>query len=155
MSAFLCSARHISQIVHAADRQAPLGRCASHRLMRTTDNRLWTDHEFTFYTLLNTNVMSLRARYPGHPHDEEAIDHIFQSQPERDLSLVALLKLIQCYRYQSCEHQGWDGSPAEEWTRHLSAHLIRIMPCYEEAEWSLEGRVPAYSVGGSSASEML
>jgi hypothetical protein len=85
-----------------------------------------------FTLLLTENLKSLAARYG----DEGAIEghkhHLFLSVP---LPPLTVIKLAQSYRYQSCEHDGWEGSTAEVWTARLIASLIHKLPGYDETPW--------------------
>lgn len=56
---------------------------------------------------------------------------------------VSLLKQVQCYQYQSCEHPGWKASNAYRWTTALRDQLERAgysytSPGYDEAPWGLD-----------------
>ncbi len=42
--------------------------------------------------------------------------------------LVAILNLVACYEYQTCEGRGWDTSPAREWSRWLRDEALRRLP---------------------------
>lgn len=42
--------------------------------------------------------------------------------------LVAILKLVDCYDYQTSESRGWDKSPARAWSRHLRNEALRRLP---------------------------
>ena len=48
---------------------------------------------------------------------------------------VELLKLINCYEYQSCEHPGWHESQSHTLTQALTHHAISRLPGYDEAWW--------------------
>ena len=57
----------------------------------------------------------------------------------RRLSAVALLKAVNCYEYQSCEHPGWKRSQAYAFCQALRSALIRELPGYEQAPWHIDG----------------
>ncbi|RKT86414.1 hypothetical protein SAMN05421805_10655 [Saccharopolyspora antimicrobica] len=42
--------------------------------------------------------------------------------------LVAILNLVACYEYQTCEGRGWGTSPAREWSRRLRDAALRRLP---------------------------
>lgn len=42
--------------------------------------------------------------------------------------LVAILRIVECYEYQTCEGRGWDTSPAREWCRRLRDEALCRMP---------------------------
>lgn len=59
----------------------------------------------------------------------------------------AALKLISCYRYQSCEHPGWDVSHAATWTSLLQITLearedVNMFPV--PSRYDPSGVEPAY-----------
>ena len=50
-------------------------------------------------------------------------------------SIVCVLKQIDCYEYQSCEHPEWKDSEAHTFCRALRKYMIHNLPGYEEAPW--------------------
>lgn len=54
---------------------------------------------------------------------------------------IALIKLIDCYEYQSCEHDGWKGCPVQVLVSELKTALMRKViqseTSYNDAEWGL------------------
>ena len=50
---------------------------------------------------------------------------------------VQLLKAIECYEYQACEHPEWDGSKAAALCKALKATAITKLPGYSGAKWGL------------------
>ena len=91
--------------------------------------------------LLDENVNSVRHRYPGSGDnlpgrtDREYltpfVHDIWQTVP----SVVQVLKLLDCYEYQSCEHPEWDDSEARAFCQALRSQQIGRLPGYEEARW--------------------
>jgi hypothetical protein len=55
----------------------------------------------------------------------------------QQLPLVASLKLIHCYEYQSCEHDGWEASEAQTFCHALRKLLITRLPGYGDAPWGV------------------
>jgi hypothetical protein len=51
---------------------------------------------------------------------------------------VQVLKAIQSYAYQSCEHPEWDGSLAKRFCDWLESAIIGDLPGYDDAEWEFE-----------------
>lgn len=45
------------------------------------------------------------------------------------------LKLISCYEYQSCEHEGWHEAEGKSFCQSLRHKLITELPGYEGADW--------------------
>lgn len=88
--------------------------------------------------LLLENEDSVRARYPSH-NDSEAPVYIypFHSLPVPLINAVAALKLIDCYEYQSCEHEEWDLSATKRFCHNLRSSLITSLPGYDAAPWAI------------------
>ena len=102
--------------------------------------------------LVRTNVESVRARYPDvgddladcpGPNDNafavEAVKGEYRFERTREFSTGELLAAISCYEYQSCEHDGWEGSDAEAFCDYLRKHLCRKVPGYE-GTWEIDER---------------
>lgn len=80
--------------------------------------------------LWQENRVSVNHRY----HDGDEIDvlyafHRYGQNP------VVVLKLIDCYEYQSCEHPGWKESQAKRLCDQLRKQVISKLPGYDEAPW--------------------
>ena len=59
-------------------------------------------------------------RSVNHRYDEsEPVPDYSPSLPEVVLDPVAVIKLIDCYAYQSCEHPGWTTSASADFCRRL------------------------------------
>lgn len=93
-------------------------------------------------SMIRENVNSVLYRYADVSAEELAdyqtmvetytFDSILPLPP-----VVALLKAVHGYTYQSCEHPGWDTSDAKALTDALEATLIRSLPGYHAADtWS-------------------
>lgn len=155
MSAWLCSAKHLSIVVNAVERFDSYGegvrlRAEHAQAARTKDGViavLCSDAETLFADLLEENVKSLQARYPddaGVPHDDciwGGADAMAYDPCALPLSVADAMKLIHSYRYQACEHDGWKGSNAERFTESLLLHLTHHVPGYDDdkkARWSVD-----------------
>jgi hypothetical protein len=53
-------------------------------------------------------------------------------------ALPALLKAIDCYEYQSCEHPEWEVSSARAFCQALRKTLIQQLPGYDAAPWGID-----------------
>lgn len=91
--------------------------------------------------LLRENIASVQHRYPqdsragdGHPSEADVYRFVRPSNP---ITPVEGIKLIQCYQYQSCEHDAWERSRAGRICVALLDALISRLPGYEDAEWAL------------------
>jgi hypothetical protein len=84
-------------------------------------------------TLLAENRRSVNHRYA---EDEIESPYVF-SPILGHLSAVAILKAIDCYEYQSCEHPGWESSEAYDFCQALRANMIRALPGYSDAAYEI------------------
>jgi len=50
---------------------------------------------------------------------------------------VVILKAIDCYEYQTCEHPEWEQSEAHAFCQALRKRMISMLPGYEDAPWGL------------------
>lgn len=55
----------------------------------------------------------------------------------RALEPVAVLKLIRCFEYQSCETDDWKESQAFAYCEALTVRMIHQLPGYDDAPWGL------------------
>jgi hypothetical protein len=151
MSVYIVSKAHIDALVSAA--------------MAQGDTFCWYDadgdhsHELTYTDTVHAtkvgamlwgeNLKSINARYvntvdnplacPG-PADFEGratIDRYVFKRTNK-LTPVQILKAIDCYEYQSCEHAGWKTSEAHQFCRALEARMISSLPGYKDAPWGLD-----------------
>lgn len=137
MSAFMCSARHISAIVNAAKQPKVRTR---HKLFGSPDPLNISDEEATFMALKAENAASIVSRYPqevAEPWMLADLDAMRYQPQTKAPNTLAAVKLIDSYRYQSCEHEGWKDSAVDEWTHGLRGALISTLPQYAAAEWSV------------------
>jgi len=96
---------------------------------------------------IRENLASINARYPNTVGKPEHVPgpcepywlapYVYH-QPSRIPSVVEALKLIDCYEYQSCEHDGWKTSQAKRLCEKLRGNLITALPGYESAKWSID-----------------
>lgn len=130
MSAFLVSARHIAALVDASINI----RAKYHGL---TDSAEDTKRDRMLKTLATENARSVNSRYP----DAQAAVSEFPAFDLHALTrfgIVALLKAIDCYEYQSNEHAGWYDSEAKRFCVELQHSLIQELPGYDDAPWGIE-----------------
>ena len=145
MSAFQVSSAHIARLLAVAidlPRVHRGGEIAchveEHRYLATDDHGC----RCLFATLASANAASVGARYP----QDGATDPVPFEAPrsyrlDSVAAIVTAIKAVDCYRYQSCECEGWTGSPAEVWTARLRDTLVRTLPgferAYSDAPWSI------------------
>jgi len=97
--------------------------------------------------LLDENVRSVSYRYsntpitnlPGKTDAEYLLPFVFHPIL-RVPKPVEILKMLDCYEYQSCEHPGWEHSEAKVFCNALRHRAIRLLPGYDEAPWEWTDR---------------
>ena len=128
MSAFICSDNHISAIVKWATRNnVSIWYGNPSRSLRTGDEQEIVE------ILYAENVKSVNYRYKG---DDPTTGCVYDPTSPI-LTPVEVIKLTQSLEYQSCEHPGWETSDAKEVLRTIKSEVIRRLPGYELAEWSI------------------
>lgn len=92
--------------------------------------------------LLAENMRSVNHRYAD---DEIEPVYQFRSTPDPRFDPVKVLKAIDGYAYQSCEHQGWQRSEAKRFIEALQARMISRLDGYDDAStWGVEKLSDAY-----------
>lgn len=132
MSAFQVTDLHIAALVFAAH-VSPFASCMD-----------LADQTATGRMLIRENMASLAKRY-GDKIDEEAIAAWTYDPVATPAELarknvrdpLSLIKLVHCYQYQSCEHDGWETSNAASYCRQLLTLLTQALPGYDKAPWGL------------------
>jgi len=137
VSAFLVSAKHIAALVDASIAI----RAKYHGLTDSMEN---TKRDRALKMLAVENACSVNDRYftskarGGIPENPVEEFPAFELHVLTRVGIVSLLKAIDCYEYQSCEHAGWEGSDAERFCRELRCSLISFLPGYDDAPWGIE-----------------
>lgn len=150
MSAYIVSRNHILYLIGAA---------CSHQITRNygfswyhagEHHRLDPSNREQCADVANMlwreNMASVSARYPNEtsatlpgPLGKGAFDPIAPTDFAPVLwdafNPVDVLKAVGCYRYQSCEHDGWETSEAFTFCRNLEHACICALPGWEDAEW--------------------
>ena len=96
--------------------------------------------------LIQANLTSVQARYPDsikHPEDTPGPEdpywtrsYIYQ-RPGRIPTVPEALKLLESYKYQSCEPDEWETSDVKKACDSLRTLLIHALPGYEAAPWAI------------------
>lgn len=133
MSAFMCSFEHLNVLATVAIEGFGGGRFP--RLLPNHD-----DPKDVAMLLAAENAASVAARYPDHPEMQSpdwATNHDAYpyKYPMVRPTPVELLKLIDCYEYQSCEHDAWEHSTAHALCERLRSYAIHHLDGYEDAPW--------------------
>lgn len=83
--------------------------------------------------LLDENYRSVNHRY-----GESEKAPIFQSvYPTRRHSPIKIIKLCDCYGYQTCETPDWKDTEAYAIMQMLRERAIHNLPGYDEAGWGI------------------
>jgi hypothetical protein len=128
MSAWVVSKAHIDALVNAA---AQFGVIASKGEANAAGRLLWAE-----------NVRSVNYRY-----DEESEPPEYKIQTtEAAFRAAAVLRVLDCYEYQSCECPDWEKSQAFAWCARLRAAALGRLPA-EATEQVQDGpfRVQRYT----------
>jgi hypothetical protein len=98
--------------------------------------------------LVNENVASVAHLYPDDnpdigeqlpgPIDAYYIHPYVYENPGYTLTAAEVFKALDCYDYQSCEHDGWRKSDAFAFCRSLAYRYQHKVPGYEEAPWGFD-----------------
>lgn len=85
------------------------------------------------------NHRSIQFRYAEYPAVEVGEPYVYDDQRFlwTHIDPVAVLKAIDCYEYQSCEHPQWRESEAWAFCQVLRSVAIDALPGYEEAAWEV------------------
>ena len=142
MSAWIVSKAHIDVLIGAALDEGYGGRFhwytadgKAHELSRENANEvgamLWAE-----------NHRSVNARY-----NESTPVPEYTFERRGTVSPGGVAKAVNCYEYQSCEHDGWRGSAAFEFCAALTGEMARKLPGYEDAPWGFEEENTPRQVG--------
>lgn len=152
MSAYVVAREHIDILLKAAFVYVNAGPIQGHRLSWFTEDPEVVGYERAYATrreldlgnadevgrmLLEENIASVCARYEDDTADqyEHLLAYTYRD-PVYTPTVVEAIKAVKCYRYQSCEHDGWRDSQASRFHDRLLAELINVLPGIEEAPWS-------------------
>jgi hypothetical protein len=134
MSAFMCGYDHVNAMLTAAATfcRGPM----SASILAPGGNHVPLNYgkdSDAFLTMIGKalvaeNIKSLQARYPGDYQelvgDEDEDGFVFDEDvrfsTRADLNKAAIV-LANCYSYQSCEHDEWEGSYAKQFADWLIA----------------------------------
>ena len=116
MSAFICSDNHIGEIAAFAEPG---------------------DEQYVGQALLAENIKSYEYRYKGNKFSGFEFKPLQPYQRQYAGNPVQILKLIASLRYQSCEHPDYETSPAYAMLGAIEKKVIRLLPGWEEAQWTI------------------
>ena len=162
MSAFLCSKKHILTIATIYHSEINNPNAVNNGL--NLDSLFYIQE--TAKMLQCENVRSLQFRYPdAYPAEDlmrsltsdsvnvlfgvivdgkeltkwDLVDYLRSLlQHNNFYSTVYLLKQVQCYDYQACEHEGYINSQAYKIVQRCLSKLISALPDYNDIPWGIK-----------------
>ncbi len=123
MSAWITSITHVKAIVGWASKNDVAAVRGNERMMAQM--------------LHNENVASVNYRYS----EDTAPTAITWDGKFMALRPVEVIKACHCQDYQSCEHDGWDGSAAKALLEKIIDRAVGELPGYDEAPWGIDDPV--------------
>lgn len=148
MSAYVVSLPHINALVEAAQRPGKdhFGPVSWYWGNPSRSRKAeWNEGDSIGKMLLAENIKSVAYRYrepetsnelPG-PIPLPTVEGYTFEHPRISLGQVAILKALDGYEYQSCEHPGWEKSEARAFCEALRSRMIHELPGYDDAEWEI------------------
>jgi hypothetical protein len=152
MSAFFVSKSDIDVIVSALIQEgiyvdvSPRPRNAKEIDPNELGRMLWTENLASVtgrYCLAHTKDADRQDEHAAYVEQIMAYDwrELCQLKPG------AVAKIIACYEYQSCEHDGWHKSAAYQAITRLGQRLLRHIPGYEDAPWGVRDETDLAAIG--------
>ena len=83
--------------------------------------------------LVDENYRSVNYRY-----DEDSQPHEFKYTPRRSFTPVEIVKLCDCYNYQTCETPDYKHTEAWAIVNALRERAIHRLAGYDDAPWGFE-----------------
>jgi len=154
MSAFEVSTVHIDALVSAALQGTRFGSLTWYHgeIPHTEPGEMLTGHDDYLAALARTRrevtrdnaeewgatLLAENRRSVNHRYDEDEWEAPYTFTEIRGrISPMAVLKAIDCYEYQSCEHPGWKASEAWSFCQVLRSRMIGALPGYSDAAWEI------------------
>jgi hypothetical protein len=98
--------------------------------------------------LLNENAKSLLSLYRDAAENmffQDEIDgYVFtvdNDAAKQDAGFLS--KLVDCFKYQACEHDTWETSEAKAWLDWAVSMALQTVPGYRAAPWGYSGPAKA------------
>lgn len=131
MSAHVVGNHHISAMLTAA-RKMPMGYGPNYRWTKNNSPVYFLSNETAIgQKLLDENYRSVNYRY-----DEQEAAPKFRMVIDRQWTAVELIKLCDCYNYQTCETPDYGETEAYAIVQALREFAISALPGMDEAPWS-------------------
>lgn len=139
MSAFMVEDKTINRVVTWLTYEVMTSRYSLDRLSRKYKIDLIGEKcdEKLAYAMFQLNCDGVNARY-GASEAEKFRPLDFAYRPEWCLSLVQVLKSLQCWMYQCCEGDVPQSNLYrffEEVEAYLASKIVKDLPEYNKAEW--------------------
>lgn len=152
MSAWIVSENHITALVCAGLRFSHPGDDLRYRVpagdsfvverlshanatevgqMLWLENRASVNHRYEEDTEIPAYEYPVKPMVPG-------MYAILTGPEPHPYTPVEILKLLSCYEYQSCEHDGWETSAAKAYCDALRNAAIDALPGYDAAPWGID-----------------
>lgn len=141
MSAFIVADAHIDALIsYAVQRGLDYYNPAAKTRVDVTKSNA----EELGRMLLDQNVRSVGYRYSGRIDNEEknaAADYTFKPWPlTQPLSAVQIIKACDCFDYQACETDDYEGTAAWRLIQAIRAAASTALPGYNDAAWGIDSR---------------
>jgi len=135
MSAFNIDHEHINVLVWAGLKDPRLGPLRWYWGTPTISTELHPETAAaTGQMLLDANADTLGHLYSDHgPYPA----YTYRAPLHHSWTELEILNALHCYRYNSCEHPGWEDSPARAFVDALEARLIHRLPGYTSGPWAI------------------
>lgn len=128
MSAFMCSERHLSALVHYAVQNRVRWYAGCGRYANEVGGQQVLD------ILAQQNERSVCTRYT----DENGGVAVTMRLGKREvLSPIQIIKLANSYDYQACETDDYRDTEAAKIVAAIRDEACRKLPGYEEASWAI------------------
>ncbi len=130
MSAFQVTGKHIAVMVDAFIKIA-----ADNNFHRSPDTSKRAE---LCKMLAEENAKSVNYRYQAFKAGAVTEFPEFNEKVLREFSFMVLLKVIDCYEYQACEHEGWKDSEARKFCAKLYRMVIQSQNEWRDCDgWGL------------------
>lgn len=161
MSTYMVDREHVRYLVHVAIAAARRDKSPAFRWWFRGDWRELRVRDLERaraigQMLWDENAASVRCRYPDCGLDSdmpgpmrETFVYDIHVPLAGATDWVQVLSACHCYRYQSCEHDGWEGSEALAFLEALLNRAEHFVPGYEDAVWGAP--VPAHPLNPDNA----
>lgn len=84
-------------------------------------------------------LLAENQRSVNHRYAEDDIEIPYEFKETWALKPIEVLKALDCFEYQSCEHQEWHASEAKTFCEALRRRAIHMMVDYDDAAgWDLD-----------------